>query len=792
VQIRIRIPGGIRIPKILSNPWVKGLIAGLVVLLMLGSAALACAYFYYGKIVDARLRDPMFPNTARIYAAPQVIRVGERIGSKEIIAALRQASYTSAGDHNESTVGTYRLQASSLEIMPGAESYYSPGRVRVSFSEGQIQNITNLAEPAKDDLDRYELEPQLVTGLYEQAQRSKRRLVSYDDVPGNLREAILAIEDRRFFEHSGVNYLRLAKAVLTDVRTGQNLHGGGGSTLTMQLAKGFFLTADKTPQRKMAQILIALQLERRLSKKEIFEDYVNWTPMGQRGSFEIAGMGEAAQSYFGKDIKSLELPECALLAGIVQLPSFLNPFRHPERALKRRNLVLDAMTQTGAISREEAERANAAPLKLAAPATDSDDAPYFVDMVRDTLLADYEEEQLNRDGMRIYTSLDPALQRAATEAVEAGTKQIDELVRRQRTRNVKIGEDKNARTELQVLPGPQVQVALIAMDPHTGRVLALSGGRNYGASQLNHALTARPTGSIFKPLVYAAALNSALSGGPPVYTQSTLIDDSESAFQFGNQIYTPKNFHDVYHGQVTAQFALAHSLNNATVKLAEMVGYDRVAELAKSVGIDSVKPTPAIALGAYDASPLEMAQAYTAFANGGTRVTPVMTTSVRDAQGNVLQNFEAKRKTVLDPRVAYLVTNMMEGVMSNDGTGAGVRRLGFTAPAAGKTGTSHDGWFAGYTSDLLCIVWVGFDDYSDLKLEGAHSAAPIWGRFMNKVTTLPGYRDPKPFIPPPGIVTIKLDRLTNLVSTPECPDSYEAAFIEGSEPKETCNHDVPR
>jgi len=791
VKIRIRIPRENRILKSLSTPWAKGLIAGLVVLAM-ASAALAYAYVHFGKIVDERLRDPMFPNTARIYAAPQVIRVGERIASKEIVAALRQASYSSAGDHNESLVGTYRLHASSLEIMPGTESYYSPGRVRVSFSEGQIANITSVAEPVKGELDRYELEPQLVTGLYEQAQRSKRRLVTYDDVPKNLREAILAIEDRRFFEHGGVNYLRLAKAALTDIRTGQNLHGGGGSTLTMQLAKGFFLTAEKTPQRKMAQILIALQLERRLSKKQIFEDYVNWTPMGERGSFGIAGLGEAAQSYFGKDIKNLELPECALLAGIVQLPSFLNPFRHPDRALKRRNLVLDAMTKTGAISHEEAERAKATPLKLAAPATDSDDAPYFVDMVRDALLSDYDEEQLNRDGMRIYTSLDPALQRAAADAVEAGTKQIDELIRRQRTRNVKTGLGKDSRTHLQILPGPQAQVAIIAMDPHTGRVLALSGGRNYGASKLNHALAARPTGSIFKPLVYAAALNSALSGAPPIYTQSTLIDDSESAYQFGNKVYTPKNFHNVYHGQVTAQFALAHSLNNATVKLAEMVGYDRVAALANSVGIVSVKPTPAMALGAYDATPMEMAEAYTAFANGGTTVSPVMISSVRDAQGNVLKNFEAERKTVLDPRVAYLVTNMMEAVLNNDGTGAGVRRLGFTAPAAGKTGTSRDGWFAGYTSNLLCIVWVGFDNYSDLKLEGAHSAAPIWGMFMKKAATLPEYRDPKPFSPPPGIVTVKLDKLTNLVSTTECPDSYEASFVEGSEPKETCNHEAPR
>jgi penicillin-binding protein 1B len=351
---------------------------------------------------------------------------------------------------------------------------------------------------------------------------------------------------------------------------------------------------------------------------------------------------------------------------------------------------------------------------------------------------------------------------------------------------------------------------------------------------LNHALSNRPTGSIFKPLVYASALNAALSQGPPsgapatlpggtqaavipaslpggttlidarqeqenrapaqpgcsmsrsaepcpdnvtnqggmsrsagsctnsnndatqcaqpAFTQATLINDAPYAFPFGNQIYTPRNYHDVYHGEVTARFALAHSLNNATVKLAEMVGYDKVAELAKTVGIESVKPTPSMALGAYEATPLDMAQAYTAFANGGTLVTPVKVVSVRDAQGNVLGNSEGEKKTVLDPRVAYVVTNMMEAVMSGDGTGAGVRGMGFTAPAAGKTGTSHDGWFAGYTSNLLCIVWVGFDDYSDLKLEGAHSAAPIWAMFMKKAVALPDYRDTRPFVAPPGVV----------------------------------------
>jgi penicillin-binding protein 1B len=272
-----------------------------------------------------------------------------------------------------------------------------------------------------------------------------------------------------------------------------------------------------------------------------------------------------------------------------------------------------------------------------------------------------------------------------------------------------------------------------------------------------------------------------------VFTEATVLDDVESVYHYGNRVYAPKNFHNEYRGQVSAREALAHSLNNATVKLAEMIGYDQVVDLAKNAGISSVKPTPALALGAYDATPLQMAGAYTVFANGGTKVTPIMVSSVRDSQGNVLGNAAPVKDQILDPRVAYLTTNMMEEVL-NTGTAAGVRSLGFTGPAAGKTGTSHDGWFAGYTDHLLCIVWVGFDDYSDLNLQGAHSAAPIWAMFMKKAETLSRYKDVKPFAPPPGVVTVRLDKKTNLISTAACPDSYDAAFIQGTEPKETCEH----
>lgn len=423
-------------------------------------------------------------------------------------------------------------------------------------------------------------------------------------------------------------------------------------------------------------------------------------------------------------------------------------------------------------------------MKLAPPNVEASDAPYFVDMVRDSLITKLDERQMNDQSYRIYTTLDPGLQRAAAQAVEMGVKLVDEQVNKRRTKRVRVGKNKYETT---VEPGPQAQVALVVMDPHTGEVLALVGGRNYAFSQLDHAVAKRPTGSIFKPFVYAAALNTGIDGSNPVLTAASMIDDEPSTFAYGDQIYEPRNYKEEYHGQVTTRYALAMSLNNATVKLAEQVGYDKVANLARAAGITSVKPTPAMALGAYDATPLDMTSAYTVFANGGERIAPVMVNSVRSTTGDVIMDFKPERQQVLDPRVAFVTTNLMEGVINNGLAYSAVRGRGFEAPAAGKTGSSHDGWFAGYTSNLLCVVWVGFDDYSDLHLSGAQTAAPIWAEFMKKAIALPQYSDAKPFPQPNGVVDVQLDKTTNLLATPACPDDYSVAFIIGTEPSQTCD-----
>ena len=780
MAIKIKIPkstgkGGNRKRGMWRDPVVRaGLIVFLVIAVAVGGT-FSFFYIKYDRIIARRFSTPVFSNSAKIYAIPRSVHDGDKIDAREMALLLRRAGYSEK--EGDSPLGSYKLLSDGIQITPGPESYHSPEAALITVHNGRIERIASKG----NDLSAYELEPQLITALFDSEQRSKRELVKYNDIPKVMLDAVLAIEDRRFFEHGGVNFLRMFEAVWIDLT--HQRHEQGGSTITMQLSRGFFLTPEKTVKRKLTEMLIAEELEEKFNKQEIFEFYANWVNLGQRGSFAISGFAEASRAYFNRDLKDITLPEAALLAGIIQGPSRLSPYRHPERALERRNLVLDSMVETHAITREQAEKAKAAPLKLAPPNVEASDAPYFVDMVRDTLINKFSEHEFNDQSYRIYTTLDPDVQKAAAQAVEMGIKLVDDQVTKMRTKRVKVGK----KVETQVASGPQAQVALVALDPHTGAILALVGGRDYGWSQLNHALARRPTGSIFKPFVYAAAMNTALDGAQTVITPASTVTDAPTSFTYGDQIYEPRNYKEEYHGEVTLRYALAMSLNNATVKVAEEVGYDKVADLAKSAGITSVKATPAMALGSYDAPPLDMAGAYTVFANNGVRLSPILVNSVRNAKGDVIANFTTEQRSVMDPRIAYIMTNMMESVINNGLGYTAVRLRGFTLPAAGKTGSSHDGWFAGYTSNLLCIVWVGYDDYSDLRLSGAQTAAPIWTEFMKKASVLPQYADMKEFSQPTGVVDVQLDKVTNRLATPTCPDDYVAAFVAGTEPRETCD-----
>ena len=755
-------------------------LAVIALVVVTGVSIFGFYYFKYQRIVDERLKQPMFANTAKIFAAPREVRPGQKLSVRVLSNELREAGYSPDGDAKPSQLGTYAASAASVAVHPGPQSYHAQDGAVIHVSAGVVDSIT---DDHGQPLSSYELEPLLITGLSEDTNRTKRRLLTYDEIPPNVVKAVIAIEDRRFFEHSGIDFWRILGAFRNDLF---HLHRykEGASTLTQQLARGFFLTPERTYSRKLREAVISIILEHRFTKKQIFEMYANQINLGQRGSFSIDGFGEASQSYFGKDVSQLDLPECALLAGIIQSPSRLNPFHWPDRAIARRNLVLDSMVETGAITKEQAERAKSAPLHLSTSSVDASEAPYFVDLVHEQLNQKLGERDFNREGLRIYTSLDPDLQQLATKAVEETIPIVDAQIDKVHAKDKKAGRS-------YLYP----QVALVALNPHTGQVLALVGGRSYGNSQVNHAVAHRPSGSIFKPFVYAAAFQTAaegtmLPGQTQLFSPVTILSDEPQTYSEGTQYeYSPRNFEGEFYGQMTARLALMRSDNNATISLASMVGFDRVAALAREAGIKSARGTPSMAIGSYDATPLDMAGAYTIFANNGLHIDPWMLASVRDPNGDIITDYTPSTKQVVDARVAYLTTSLLEAVLQGNGKdGCMVGGRDYCGTAAGVA------WFAGFTSNLICVVWVGNDDYTSLdpenrgRVQGAHVAAPIWADFMKKAVLLPQYSDTHGFAPPEGVEVVAIDKTSNLLSDETCPDSFNADFLDGTAPKETCDH----
>ncbi len=764
MSTRIRVPNRALLVRLLMHPAGKVLLAMGVFAATLATMVFTFYYVRYARLIEEKLARGPFTNTARLFAAPQALSLGEEIAADELVTHLRSAGY---GESRGNRMGWYNRRSDSLEIFPGPEAYFQQEAGLIRFREGRIAQIISL----RDNTERtqYLLEPELVTNLFDR-NREKRRLVKFGDIPKVAVNAVIAAEDKRFFQHAGFDPLRVIKAAYVDLR--ERRKAEGASTLSMQVARGFWLTQDKTWRRKAAEVLITLQLEQKLTKEEIFEYYVNQVYLGRRGSFNIHGIGEAAQAFFGKDIRQLNLPEAALLAGVIQRPSRHDPFRNPERARARRNVILGLMRESDLIGEQEHAAAVTAPLGLAASASESADASYFVDLVNSQLQERFQDHDFQANSYRIYTTLDLNLQRAAAEAVEAGLRDVDDQLRR-------LG-----RTAARGWPG--VQVALVALDATSGEVRALIGGRNYGASQLNRALAKRQPGSVFKPFVYAAALNTALEGGPRPITPISTVVDEPTTFWYDNKPYEPNNYKNEFHGVVTLRQALAKSMNIPTVKFAESVGYDRVVELARQAGLNmAIQPTPAVALGAYEVTPVEIAGAYTIFVNQGVFHRPSWIRLIRDQHGKTLFENKAETQAVLDARVAYLMVHLLEDVLRS-GTGVGVRGRGFALPAAGKTGTSHDGWFAGFTSRLLCVVWVGYDDNRELKLEGARSALPIWTEFMKRAHQYRSYRSVRPFEPPDGVVSVEVDPASGRLAAAGCGPPRAELFIAGSQPNELC------
>ena len=750
--------------KLAGSPLRRALLILATLVVVSGGGLFFYYYNYYANLIEEKLEAGPFSAMSVLYAAPRPVTTGEIIAPAEIAAYLRRAGYSE--DSNRGRAGWYRLRPDAIEINPGPEAYDSEGAV-IKIDGGKVTQI--ISQHDNRTRTQFLLEPEPLSSLFD-SQRQKRRVVRYDDIPKVMVNAALSAEDKNFFLHTGFDPIGIVRAAYRDIVEGKM---EGASTITQQLARTLWLGTERGWKRKVPETLITLHLERKLTKQQIFEYYANSIDIGTQSSFGVRGFAQGAQVYFGKDLSQITIPEAAMLAGLPQGPSLYDPFRNPERSMNRRNIILKLMRDNGHITDQEYEKAVAAPLGVKREAVESSDAPYFVDLVAKALEKQFPQRDFRGSAHKIYTTLDLELQRDAVEAVMKGIAETDTQWKK---RNKNYGTAKF----------PRAQVALVAIDAETGQVLALQGGRSYGESQLNRALALRQPGSSFKPFVYATALATGLDpASQNVLTPASVVLDEPTTFWYDDKPYEPRD-HDEYKGNVTLRYALAHSLNIPAVKLAEMVGYDQVVETAAAVGLNShIKATPSIALGSYEVTPLEIAGAYTVFVNNGQMIKPNSIRAIRDGQGGRIYQAKVDKKDALDPRVAYLTMSLMQEVMRS-GTGAGVSKYGFTLPAAGKTGTSRDGWFVGFTSKIICAVWVGFDDNRDFKLEGARSALPIWGEFMARAHKHREYSQVHALPEPDGVVAVEIDAETGELATAACPRVRTEVFIAGTQPVQIC------
>jgi penicillin-binding protein 1B len=757
-----------RILRFFFRPYI---IIPVVLIAGLSIALLAYYWVIFSGRIDNLLRGDVFTRSAGIYAAPKMIRIGQQISEDDLLGYLKRSGYVERNQQADSARGRYTMSGSMVDIEPGADSMVDGAKsfpqLRVEFNRAGkgISYITDRQNGAH--LDKAQLEPELISSVTGR-ERAKRRVIGFNDVSNDLRNAIVVTEDRSFFEHYGVNVRGILRALLRryDSDPHSPIARQGGSSITQQLVKNLLLSPEYSLKRKVSEAYMSIILETRLSKQDIFALYCNQVYLGQQAGFSINGFGEASSAYFNKDVTNLTLPEAAFLAGLIRSPNRYNPFHDLETARARRNQVLESMAETGVITDEQAKDAEATELKLA-PAKgriDISDAPYF---------ADYAQNQLGdliagegADHLRIYTSIDMDLQRAAYTAV---TKQLAAL----------------DKIEAKRAPEGTVQAALVAMNAHTGEIVAMVGGRDYSKSQLNRAEALRQPGSVFKPFVYATALNTAYDPVPRLITPATMFKDEPKTFTYDNQQYSPGNMGDKYSMQpVTLRDAMVHSLNVVTVDVAMEVTVGRVMSLAAKAGLPRVsRAYPAMALGTAEATPLQMVSAYSAFAANGTRTTPIAITRVTTGSGMTIAQPTAQKNEVVRPPIAYVMTSFMKDVV-NRGTGAPLRARGFKFNVAGKTGTSRDGWFAGYTPDLVCVVWVGFDDGSQLGLTGAASALPIWGDFMSAaLTTHPEWNGDWQM--PDGVQQTEIDPATGVVAQADATTKRGEYFINGTLPGQT-------
>lgn len=750
--------------------WARALVRVLTVLAFATGLWTSSWLVSLDRIVVDRFEGRRFLVPSKVFSAPEILYPGLDARLIDLRGTLARTGY------REQTVtagrplrpGLYRWSHNRLRVYLRAFDHptrsESARDIVIRFEGDVIAEMREL--PRSREVGAVLLEPELV-GAYFGSEHEQRELVEIDRVPQHLIDAVLAVEDRRFASHHGVDLRRIAGALLANLRAGAVRQGG--STVTQQLVKNFFLTPEQTLWRKLQEAAMALIVEARYSKREILQSYLNEIYLGRRGATSIHGVGEAARFYFGKSIGELVPAESALLAAIIQSPNRLSPHRNPERARERRDLVLELMRRQGRIDLETFNRARATPLDVASPIAESGDARYFLDLLRRQLPEAYDRNVLQTEGLRIYSTLNSRLQRAAVRSLVSGLEAIE-----RRRPELKTDD-----------PSRRLQGCLIAMRPQTGEILALVGGRDYGESQFDRCTQARrPAGSVFKPFIYLAALEN--RDGPPVATLASFLDDTPLEIETRDGLWRPQNYDHEFRGRVPLRTALERSFNVPSVRLALRVGIDRVADMAIRMGVKSHLPrVPSLALGTAEVSPLEIARAYATLASGGVRPHP-HTFEDLTAGDRTLEQRHLELEQVLDPGLAYLGVSLLEGVV-NRGTARRLRQLGLEGAIAGKTGTTDDErdlWFVGFTPELVAVVWLGFDEPRSIGVSSSRGPLPIWADFVKEAA---GSRIRGLFIPPRNIERLEIDPESEALAVKGCPSRRSEIFLAGTAPSEICD-----
>jgi penicillin-binding protein 1B len=760
-------------------------VAAVLAVLALGAGGITVYYYRtYSRLITERLHGERERSLPRVFARPVELRLGQSMSEPDLVARLNDLGY--AERPQADAPGQFAVIRNTVTIIPrGGPQRGHP--VRVTFAVAPaVRRAGTVVTPVPSGVQAMEvmgagrtasvaLDAPVLTDLMASGVREKRRRVPLASIPPHVRQAVLAIEDQAFYAHPGINPFGMLRALVTNV-FGHRRALSGGSTITQQLARMFFLadafnaelqSGTRSYGRKVQEIFMSMLLERRASKDEILELYLNDVYLGQRGSFAIHGVAEASRIFFGKDVSNLTIAEAALIAGVIQSPASRSPFSNAARAVERRNVVLRAMEDERDITADEYARALREPLRVVSRSVDNE-APYFVDYVGQEVEQDFAGVTTQPGGVDVYTTLDLNLQRIAVDTVTRGLARVDAQLASRRRRHTGAP-----------------QAALLAVDPRTGEILAMVGGRSYNQSQYNRAVVARrQPGSVFKPFVYLAAFERAAEEGRTDFTPAAITDDSPGTITFEGRTWEPKNYDD-YDGPITWRRALAMSRNLGTIRVGEQVGFDRIAALWRTVGVGTPpQGVPSITLGVFELTPLDVARAYTIFTNGGAE-RPLRALDHLQAGDRVLRPAAGRLKSVARPDTTFLVTNMMRSVI-DEGTGAAARAAGFTLDAAGKSGTTNDlrdAWFVGFTPELLTVVWVGYDDNQPLGLTGSAAALPIWTEFMKRA--LAGHTN-RGFDPPDGITFAEIDRDTGQLATPNCPNTRTEAFLAGTAPAEYC------